>query len=277
MLHIGKYSDGQVHIMHIFALNDKMHTHSFFELVYVLNGTAEHILGEERMPLKAGDYFIINPGSEHCYAQAKDFEIVNCLFLPEYIDRALLNCPSLGALLSNQTLRFEVPTNIRTADRILKDRSRQVRGLITQMEEEYSQRRTGYKEQLRCLLTQALVLAVRAAAEAEHPPHPATTDTIAYLQAHLAEPLCLDALSQHCGYAPQYICNLFRKDTGMTISSFLQKLRIHKAQQLLEEGKGTTAEIAQAVGYNDVKHFSQLYRKHTGSIPKKNKKSRPPA
>ena len=30
MLHIGKYSDGQVHIMHIFAINDQMHTHTVF-------------------------------------------------------------------------------------------------------------------------------------------------------------------------------------------------------------------------------------------------------
>lgn len=264
-----KYGDGQIHIMHRKQEDVAPHPHSFFELVYVLEGSADHLLNDENIPIQRGDYFIIDTGTVHSYRNTKNFEIVNCLFMPEYIDRALLHCPSLGALLSNQTLRFDVPTDIRTADRIFHDSNEVVRSLIYQMEQEYFGERTGYKEQLRCLITQILVLAVREAEASETPLHPATEATIQYLQKHFREPLCLETLSHVSGYAPQYISNLFHRDTGVSIRTYLQKLRIQKAQKLLETGVSNTAELAQAVGYTDVKHFSLLFRKHTGTNPKK--------
>ena len=45
---------GQIRLMHIYPRNDQMHRHSFFELVYVVNGSATHHLGDERMRLQAG-------------------------------------------------------------------------------------------------------------------------------------------------------------------------------------------------------------------------------
>lgn len=264
MYHIKSYSSGQIHMMRIFPVNDQPHPHSFFELTYVLGGTAEHILGEDRMVLKAGDYFIIDPGSVHCFAQTKQFEIINCLFMPEYIDRALGHTPSLSALLKSQVLRFGIMMDLQAADRVFHDDDGTVAQLMKQMVREYQSKGTGYKELLRCLLTQVLVLTVRAAEQAERPLHPATAAAVEYLRTHLTQPLCLEVLSKHCGYAPQYISSLFRKDMGMTMQTYLQKLRIAQAQALLEAGCKDPAELAAKVGYSDPKHFAQLYRHHTG-------------
>jgi len=84
------------------------------------------------------------------------------------------------------------------------------------------------------------------------------------LRSHLAQPLSLEILSKHCGYTPQYISNLFRKDMGMTLQTYLQKLRIGQAQKLQEAGCKDIAALAAKVGYTDPKHFAQLYRRHTG-------------
>ena len=81
--------EGQIHMMRIAPHNDEMHRHIFFELVYIVSGTATHYLMEETARLQPGDYFIIDTGSAHCYRGVRDFQIINCLFLPEYIDRAL--------------------------------------------------------------------------------------------------------------------------------------------------------------------------------------------
>lgn len=262
--------NGQIRMMHIRPHNDQMHRHIFFELVYVVHGSATHYLGNETMPLHAGDYFIIDTGSAHCYQDTRDFEIVNCLFLPEYLDRALADCPSLASLLSNQVMRFGVPIDIRTADRIFHDTDGAMGRLIKIMEQEHAAHRTGYMELLRCYLTQALVRIVRASEEVEqtHLSHSATSAIAEHLRTHCAEPLCLDTLSKLVGYTPQYLSSLFHRDMGMSIQAFLQRLRIEEACRLMAQRDLSLTDIALSVGYSDAKHFSKVFRKYKGLSPR---------
>lgn len=261
-------------MMRISPRGDKLHGHDFFELVYVIRGTATHYLGMEQMPLRQGDYFIIDTGSIHCYQDTHDFEIVNCLFLPEYVDRALAHCPSLSALLSNQILRFGVPVNIKTADRTFRDEDGEVFRRIETMEEEFREKQMGYMELLRCHLTEILVYAVRASdsAEQKRQPHNATAAMAEYLRLHYAEPLSLEELSLRLGYTPQYLSGLFRRDTGVTLQEYLQRLRIEMACRLLKEGTVPVEEVARTVGYSDSKHFSKVFRRYKGISPREQRK-----
>lgn len=261
---------GQICIMRLCPRNDEMHQHVFFELVYVFSGTATHHLGEETAQLRAGDYFVIDTGSFHCYRNTNNFEIVNCLFLPEYIDRALADCPSLSSLLSNQVMRFGIPVDIQTADRIFHDSNGKVGQLIKTMEQEYAARGTGYMELLRCYLTQVLVCAARASEENERirTPHRITSAVVSHLQQHFADPLSLNELSSKLGYTPQYISSIFHKDTGINLQFFLQRLRVEEACRLMENGEKQMAFIAQSVGYGDVKHFARVFRRHKGITPR---------
>lgn len=267
--------DGQIRMMHLRCRNDDPHRHSFFELVYVLRGTATHHLGQETTQLHAGDYFIIDTGSVHCYQNVDDCHIVNCLFLPEYIDRALAECPSLSSLLSNQVMHFGVPVDIRAADRVFHDTDGTVRRLIEAMEQEYAAKKTGYMELLRCHLTQVLVHAVRAweAAETQRIPHKAIAAVTDRLRDHCAQPLSLEALSKEAGYTPQYLSALFRRDTGMSIQEFLQRLRVQEACRLLGQKGLSLSDIAQTVGYTDSKHFSRVFRRYKGVSPKEFRKT----
>lgn len=262
--------EGQIHMMRVTPRNDQMHRHIFFELVYIVSGTATHHLEQDTTQLRAGDYFIIDTGSIHCYRDVRNFEIINCLFLPEYIDRALTDCPSLSSLLYNQVLRFGLPVNIQTADRIFHDSEGVVGQIIRKMEQEYAAKGTGYLELLRCYLTQVLVCAVRASEEAERirTPHRATTAIVEHLRCHYTEPLSLDELSRKLNYTPQYISSLFHKDTGMSLQEFLQRMRVEEACRLIEQGEQQMVRIAQKVGYGDVKHFARVFRRIKGISPR---------
>lgn len=127
----------------------------------------------------------------------------------------------------------------------------------------------------RCHLTQVLVCLVRAsrAAEQSFKPHKSTAAVLEYLRAHFAEPLSLDILSHRVGYIPQYVSSLFRKDTGMTLQEYLQKLRIEEACRLMSRQELSIAHIALAVGYSDIKHFSKIFRRYKGISPKEFRKA----
>ncbi len=262
--------DEQVRIMHIKPHADKMHQHSFFELVYVMHGSAVHRLGTGAAKLVEGDYFIIDMGSFHCYQENDEFEIINCLFLPEYVDRALINCPSLSALLSNKIMRFGVPVDTQPADRIYHDYDGIIRRLVETIESEFETKHTGYMEMVRCYLTEILVYSARLADKGERTRehHPAVAAMAEFLYEHAEQPLSLELLSKNLGYAPQYLSSLFHKESGMSLSAYLQRLRVEKACLLLSEHRLSVSQIAQEVGYGDLKHFNAIFRRYKNMSPR---------
>ena len=260
--------DGSEGKLQIVRLTPKgfTHQHTYFELVYVLRGTAKRKMSDDLVPVSAGDYYVANPRSAHGYADLQDLEVINCLFLPEYIDRALADCPSISALLTNRILRFGVPVDVSIADRVFHDTDGSVRRIIRNMEREYADCRTGYMEMLRCYLTQVLVHAARACET--RVPHESVTKVMEYLKHHYAEPLSLDILSQLVGYTPQYLSSLFSGEVGMSIQVFLQRMRVEEACKLLVSTNLSIAEVAGLVGYQDARHFSKVFCRHQAVSPK---------
>ncbi|NBC16404.1 MAG: response regulator [Bacteroidetes bacterium] len=55
--------------------------------------------------------------------------------------------------------------------------------------------------------------------------------------------------------------------TDLSPGGFIRTMRLERAAQLLEQHYGGVAEVAEAVGYRDAKHFSQLFRQVFGVVP----------
>ncbi|CAM3291616.1 response regulator [Brevibacillus invocatus] len=64
--------------------------------------------------------------------------------------------------------------------------------------------------------------------------------------------------------SPGYFSSLFKKETNMTFVTYLQSLRMEKAQELLRTTDLKTFEIAERVGFTDSNYFSFCFRKHVG-------------
>ena len=67
--------------------------------------------------------------------------------------------------------------------------------------------------------------------------------------------------------SPPYLSELFKNETGETISNYIQRTRIEMAQHLLLTTMMNVTEVADAVGYADAKYFSRVFRKHLGIRP----------
>lgn len=66
---------------------------------------------------------------------------------------------------------------------------------------------------------------------------------------------------------PNYLARLFKQTLGTTFMETLMNLRIDNAKQLLLNTPMKIGEIAQIVGYDDIRYFSQVFRKFTGFTP----------
>ncbi len=88
-----------------------------------------------------------------------------------------------------------------------------------------------------------------------------------YIQAHLQHPVNLTEVSQETLVTPQYLSKLFREKSGETFIEYITRLRIEEAKRLLAEPGVKVYEVASQVGYSNWKHFSRVFKQHTGYGP----------
>ena len=262
-------------VMMRYQQNDfQEHDHHFFELVYVTSGTAEHTLNGSRSILKPNDFFFIDLGSYHSFEHAKNLELINCLFLPEFIDETLQGCDSLDALLHSSMIRYSRLTVGQTwADRIFHDESGKIGTLLSEMVDEYENKKFGSNEIFRCHLKEILIFTLRMLVQ----PAKAYSDSIineviSFVNKHYQEPLTLQTFCNQKHYNLSYISRRFKQETGMTFREYVQKTRIEKSCELLAGSDMTVIEIARAVGYDDIQFFHSVFKRLLHMTPKEYKK-----
>ncbi|MDO4491841.1 MAG: response regulator [Lachnospiraceae bacterium] len=98
------------------------------------------------------------------------------------------------------------------------------------------------------------------------------TDAKRYIREHYRETLRLEDVSTAVGFNATYLSTLFKKETGMNFMDYLTDLRMQKARELLCDGSLSLADVAEQVGYRDLKYFSRLFKKTAGINPSEYKK-----
>ncbi|UQZ82682.1 putative response regulatory protein [Paenibacillus konkukensis] len=66
---------------------------------------------------------------------------------------------------------------------------------------------------------------------------------------------------------PGYLSEVFKRETGSTFNDFLVREKLERARELLSDPAAKISEIARSVGYEDVKYFSQLFKRHYQLTP----------
>lgn len=88
-----------------------------------------------------------------------------------------------------------------------------------------------------------------------------------YIDNHYNEEISLQSVSEHVCLSPTYFSSVFKEVVGETFIEYLIKTRIEKAKELLLSGDYKIYEIANKVGYEDRRYFSEVFKKHTGLNP----------
>lgn len=91
--------------------------------------------------------------------------------------------------------------------------------------------------------------------------HLIVTDTINYISRHFAEKITMEQLCMVChGISPQYLCRLFRADTGMRPTEYIRSKRIEYAKQLLTNSDMQIPDIAAACGFESTTYFYRSWK-----------------
>ncbi len=83
-----------------------------------------------------------------------------------------------------------------------------------------------------------------------------------------SHPLSMKYIAEKMDLNHIYMGQIFKKETGVSLNDYINKVRVNKAKKLLVESNDMVYEIADKVGYSDPQYFSTVFKRITGVSPK---------
>ena len=95
----------------------------------------------------------------------------------------------------------------------------------------------------------------------------AVKQTVRSIRRRYAEELTLDVLACEVGLSKYHLARLFRRMTGDTIVSFINRVRCDSARHMLASGDHTVSETCALCGFSNLSYFSKTFRHMVGVLP----------
>lgn len=89
---------------------------------------------------------------------------------------------------------------------------------------------------------------------------------IEWVREHLQEPMNISALATQAGESERTFCRRFVEEIGVTPATYIESLRIQRAQRLLEGGASAKA-AAKKSGFTSEQHLSRTFRRRLEMTP----------
>lgn len=94
-----------------------------------------------------------------------------------------------------------------------------------------------------------------------------------WIMANYYTTITVTKVAKEMGYNTDYLSYLFKKNTGVTFISYLNKIRIENSKSLLLHYNITIKEVAYSCGFVDEKYFMKYFKKLEGMTPSEYKKA----
>jgi signal transduction histidine kinase/AraC-like DNA-binding protein len=91
---------------------------------------------------------------------------------------------------------------------------------------------------------------------------------IAYIHANYASAISCDEVASHVGLSGRHLTRCFRREIGVTPTTYLHRYRLRQAKLLLRAGRKSITEIAMEVGFSSSGYFSRVFRQEAGVSPR---------
>jgi len=227
--------------------NFSKHRHDCIELLYFLYGRAEVITSGASVEANFYDVIIYPRGMEHteCLQFSRHQEIY-CVWV------------DIPGLVIPDVLRIQ-------------DDNASLKLLLEKLHEEY--KGPAPCKPLINHYVKALAMLIARKSLTKGPRSDMVGRVKQYMQHNMAEDITVQKLSDLVYVSKSYLSRTFRRQTGMSLNEYLQKLRVEAAKSILVSSNLCVEEVSSMVGYHSPKYFSRVFLAGTGMSPRDFRKS----
>lgn len=246
------------------------HYHTFHKIIAFLSGSASYGIEGRSYQLQSGDLVLVSSGCIHRpeAEPGAPYERMILYISPEFLRENSTPSCDLETCFSLAGTKF---------DFVVRPGARKTELLDTLYSLSAACSAQDFGRELLCkaLFWQFLVQLTRGMREdAFQYAQPGAQDEkivsiLRYLNAHLTEPVSIDALAAQFYISKYYMMRRFRAETGYTIHNYLLTKRLVLARELIAGGTPVTQACYQS-GFGDYSAFSRAYRKLFSCSPSAN-------
>ncbi len=254
-----------------------MHGHDFLEFSYVKSGTIEHNIDGDISIVDSGEFFIVDYGTMHEYKSISDkpLVIINILFYPEFIDRTLTGYRSFKDVVNSYLIRFSYKTlKSSPTGKTFTDKDGKILKLVSELADEYKEKKYGYIEYIRCLFVQILITTMRKIGKSSK--QTGKSDVIIeiteYIKNNYTDKIRLSDIAKKYNYSLSHISRKFKQEMGMGFEEYIQRIRIEHSCRMLESSDKKINEISSLCGYDNIKFFNKVFKNTLKITPREFKK-----
>ncbi|MBP1736378.1 MAG: two component transcriptional regulator, AraC family [Oscillospiraceae bacterium] len=88
-----------------------------------------------------------------------------------------------------------------------------------------------------------------------------------YIAEHFTEPLTLEEVAGFVHLNAYYFSAVFKREQGVNFNYYIMNLRIEAAKGLLRKSNLSVSQVAEQVGYRDIKYFRKIFLQEVGIKP----------
>ena len=243
-----------------------VHTHDYYEIAVVFSGSMIHNINGDSYVMQRGDCCLIRPDDSHFFEIEPSQPKQNCLSANfmcrlDFMENALQtfgpDCLSLLPAI-NRPLAFKVSNT-----------------MISKIEKTclYIQSPGERPTDSNLMICKSVIMELLGACILHqctqfHDDFPEWLDALV-ISMQNPDNFCkkIPELIADISYSYSYIQKQFRHYLGTTIVAYWSNIKLSHAKELLTNSKLSVLEISARLGYENVSHLNQLFKKHYGVSP----------
>jgi len=98
-------------------------------------------------------------------------------------------------------------------------------------------------------------------------------DCLNYIDFRYMEPMSLESLAVRFSVNKNYLSSRFHKEVGITVTDYINQVRIRRAADLLRSSCLSVQQVAEQCGFTDGNYFTRIFKKINGISPNEYRKS----
>lgn len=234
----------------------KEHAHEYYHLFYFLEGEGVFLVNRQKFDALPGTCFIVPPNTSHELKKVEKELVVSYeikfTIHDEYLETHLdLHNPMFpGSEFMETSIAYIVEHGRSRLPHTIQNTDCFLCALLTHLS----------KDDLTPATANSTLIDTTGFSDA-------SIEMISYMEKNYMNPIRLDDIAGHIDYNRNYMCLLFKKDTGITIVDYLNYVRIRKACEFISYSDIDITQVCSRVGFANVSHFNRTFKKFVGISP----------
>ena len=234
--------------------------HPMAELTYVDQGSMHSVVEGQDLLLKQGDLVLYGPNQWHM--QYADIGVA-----PRYVTISFeLSGAELAPLLNR---KFSAPQSV----------VKLLQNMLREQERMDSYSNDIMLSQLNLMLLQLLRESAAPkdtklqTSNSIHSENEIIRQAQQYISSHIREKLSVPLVARQVDVSPSYLTALFHKNLQISPGEYIRRIKLQESKQMIRENNLNFTEIAAALQYSTVHHFSRQFKEKFGITPTEYAKS----